>query len=349
MVKTRQWLLANNPSDLPKLSGADATFKLVEEELPTLQDGQLLVKTLYLSNDPAQRGWIKHYEDTSRLYVEPVKVGTPMNARGIAEVIESKAEDFKKGDHVLGSCKWQEYAILDAKQTQPAPQLPGGLSETHLLGSLGMTGLTAYYGIKEITRAGPDDVVVVSGAAGATGSMVVQIAKKILGCKAVYGLAGSSEKCKWVEKLGADKCFNYKDSDWQQQLTKVTPKFVNVYFDNVGGDILDFMLTRMARHGRIAACGAISNYNNSDDRLTGIKNWFDIISMRLEIRGFIVIDFLPKAQETLGIFRQAIQDGKLTIGEESEMVVPTKFEDVPKTWMKLFDGGNTGKLVTALQ
>ena len=155
-----------------------------------------------------------------------------------------------------------------------------------------MTGLTAYYGLIEMVRASKDDIVVISGAAGATGSMAVQIAKKIIGCKKVIGIAGSDDKCKWVQSLGADLCLNYKNPSFADELVKATPgpdNFANVYYDNVGGEILDLMLTRMAKFGRVAACGAISNYNHTPDRMTGIKNWFEVISMCLEIRGFIVL------------------------------------------------------------
>lgn len=349
MVNTRQWILAQKPSDMPRLTGQDATFKLVQVDLPDLRDGQLLVKTLFLSNDPAQRAWITPGIDPARLYTSPVPEGSPMRARGLAQVVDSKASSFQKGDYLLAATNWAEYAIVDASTCQPAPELPRGLARTHYLGALGLTGLTAYYGTKEIARASADDVVVVSGAAGATGSMAVQIAKNLLNCKTVIGIAGSDDKCKWVESLGADRCLNYKSSTFRDDLKAATPEFVNVYFDNVGGEILDLMLSRMAMHGRIAACGAISNYNAAADRMTGIKNWFEVISMRLEIRGFIVLDYISKTKETMEIFRNALQEGKLKIDEQSEHVVKVGFEDVPKTWMHLFEGGNTGKLITALQ
>ena len=348
MVKTRQWLLAKKPTDLPQLEGADQTFKLTETDLPEVKDDQLLVKTLYLSNDPAQRGWISPAIKPERLYTVPVKEGTPMHARGLAEVIESKSSSYSKGDTVIASVGWSEYRVVDAKQAQPAKDLPGGLGKTHYLGALGLTGLTAYYGLKEVVRTTADDVVVVSGAAGATGSMCVQIAKKLIGCKKVIGMAGSDDKCKWVESIGADVCLNYKSKSFQEDLAKATPDFATVYFDNVGGEILDLMLTRMAKYGRVAACGAISNYNNAPDRTTGLKNWFEVISMRLEIRGFIVLDYAAQIPKALEELRKAVADGKLNI-EEGEHIERVGFEDVPKTWLKLFEGGNTGKLITALQ
>jgi NADPH-dependent curcumin reductase CurA len=346
---TRQWLLAEKPTDLPVLDGPSPTFKLESKDLPPLQDDQVLVKTLYLSNDPAQRGWISKDIKPDRLYTDPVEVNTPMHARGICEVVESKSSSIKQGTKVLAAVGWSEFVVLDAKAVTPLADLPGGLNITHYLGALGGTGITAYYGLKVVAEARASDSVVVSGAAGATGSMVVQIAKKLIGCKRVVGIAGSDEKCKWVESLGADKCINYKSPSFKEDLITETDGFVDVYFDNVGGEILDLMFTRMARGGRIAACGAISSYNKSPSKQDGLKNWFDVITMRIQIRGFIVTDYLHKRAEVLGIFRKAIEEGNLVIGADSEQVVPTKFEDIPKTWMKLFEGSNTGKLVTAVQ
>lgn len=346
---TRQWLLAEKPIDLPVLEGPSQTFKLETADIPALQDDQVLIKTLYLSNDPAQRGWISRDINPDRLYAVPVKLNTPMHPYALCQVVQSKSASVKEGTMVLAAPGWTEYAVLDAKAVQPTPDLPGGLNITHYLGALGGTGLTAYYGLKVVAEAGPSDRVVISGAAGATGSMAVQIAKNFIGCKRVVGIAGSDEKCRWVESLGADKCLNYKKSTFKQDLIKETEGFVDVYFDNVGGDILDLMFTRMAKAGRIAACGAISSYIKSASQQDGLKNWFEVISMRIQIRGFIVTDYMSKRGEVLDIFRKAIEDGKLDIGAKSEQVVPAKFEDIPKVWMKLFEGSNTGKLITAIQ
>lgn len=246
MVKTRQWQLAHKPRDEAKLEGPDATFKLVEADLPEPKDDELLVKLLSLSNDPAQRGWIDADIPEERLYVPPVPLGAPMRARGLAEVLESKSANYKKGDTVLAPVNWSEYAVVPASQTQPAKDLPGGKSKTHYLGALGLTGLTAYFGLTKIAETTKDDIVIVSGAAGATGSMVVQIAKKIIGAKRVIGIAGTDDKCRWVEKLGADVCLNYKSKSFAEDLKKETPGpegFANVYFDNVGGEILDLVVS----------------------------------------------------------------------------------------------------------
>ncbi|KAL8721187.1 MAG: hypothetical protein Q9225_002073 [Loekoesia sp. 1 TL-2023] len=340
---TRQWILTNKPTDLPALSGSSPTFTLQTHSIPSLKPNQVLLKTLFISNDPAQRGWIGANVDPERLYAPPVPVGSPMYARSICEVLKSTADGFNEGEKVLANSGWTEYSVLNASGCQKIQDIEG-VSITQYLGALGLTGLTAYYGIIEIARAGKDDAVVVSGAAGATGSMVVQIAKNVLGCKKVIGIAGGADKCKWVESIGADVCLDYKAPDFKENLIKATDGFVEVYFDNVGGEILDLMLRRMKRHGRIAACGAVAEYNKSDGH--GIKNWFEVISNRIEIKGFIIFDFLGKAKEVTGELVKATKEGKIKVDSSNETVVETGFEGVPETWMKLFEGGNRGKLVT---
>jgi NADPH-dependent curcumin reductase CurA len=179
------------------LDGPEQTFKLVEVDLPELQDDELLIKVTDLSNDPAQRGWIDpDLAESGRLYIPPVKVGAPMSARGLAKVVESKSEKYKKGDIVIASPGWTELAAVKANAVQPAKEIPGGKSKTLYLGALGGTGLTAYFGLTEVGQAKKEDIVVISGAAGATGSVAVQIAKKIIGCKKVIGIAGTDEKCR---------------------------------------------------------------------------------------------------------------------------------------------------------
>ena len=351
-TQTRQWQLTNRPVNEPTTTGDKPTWTLKSIDLPALRDSQVLLKTLYLSNDPAQRGWMGRAAsmEPGRFYTAPVGIGEPMRARGIGEVLESTSAQFKKGDHVLAGCNWAEKAVVDATACTPLPPLPTGLSMTHYLGALGSTGLTAYYGLVEVVRTKPIDVVVVSGAAGATGSMVVQIAKKVIGCRKVIGIAGGNEKCEWVKSLGADVCVDYKSGgDMTKKLKDALGQgvYADVYFDNVGGEILDAMLTLMVNHGRIAACGAVSTYNN-ESGFGGIKNWFPIVVNRLEIRGFIIFDYLHKTKEVIEVFRQAIADGRLKIDEKNETVVDTKFEDVPQTWGYLFSGKNVGKLVTKI-
>lgn len=254
MVRTRTWILSNRPKETPTYSGPDPTFTLIERHLQPLQSGQILVKVLFFSNDPAQRTWIKSSEDlpSDRHYVKPVELNTPMQSRGLCEVIESRSDALPRGTTILARVNWNEYAVLDAKDATPLSPLPNGLSFSHYLGVFGTTGLTAYYGLVVIGEAQARHRLVVSGAAGATGSMVVQIAKRvrtslrpvarfakntrqIIGVSKVIGIAGSDQKCKFVvETLGADTCLNYRSPSFFDDLTKVTEGCVDIYFDSVG-------------------------------------------------------------------------------------------------------------------
>lgn len=205
-TQSRVWVLKNKPTALPQLLGDTPTFSLETRDLPTLKDNEILVEALYYSNDPAQRGWIAANLPEGRLYTQPLEVGEVMRARGLAKVIDSKCERFSVGAVVQGNLGWREYAVLKAGSVAPTEQLPGGLNQTHYLGALGGTGLTAYYGLAVVGHVKENDRVVVSGAAGAVGSMAVQIAKHVLGASNVIGIAGSDAKCRWVESLGADRC-----------------------------------------------------------------------------------------------------------------------------------------------
>ena len=261
-TKTKQWHLKSRPSGLPTYTGPDANFVLTDADLPSVGANQVLVKTLYLSNDPAQRAWLN---DNPKLYVPPVPLNGPMRARGIAEVLTSNADGVKVGDKVSTTMGWSQYAVIDGKDVAVLPPPPKGLNLSHWIGALGSTGLTAYYGLVEVGQAKKGQTLVVSGAAGATGNMVVQIARGIVGCSKIIALAGTDEKCRWVESIGADKCINYKDKDWREQLATACGKDgVDVYFDNVGGETLDEMLALMKQNGVVVACGAISGYNDQD-------------------------------------------------------------------------------------
>ncbi|KAE8336592.1 hypothetical protein BDV24DRAFT_178476 [Aspergillus arachidicola] len=323
MVKTRQWVLRNRATDQPILNGPDATFALITTETGVPNDGQVLIKTLCFSNDPSQRGWINAVTDNERLYVPLLPHGSPMPAYALAEIVESRTDSLDRGDLVRVWTGWSEYAVVDAQRCTKLPLLPNRLSPTHHLGALSITGLTAFFGMTDVAQATKDDVVVVSGAAGATGSMA-------------------------VESLGADVCLNYKLSTFPEELAQVTPEFVNVYFDNVGGDILSLLFTCMARYGRIAACGAIVNYNHASNRSIGVKNWFEVVAMRLQIKGFVVKDYTARFEEALQVLMNALAEGKLKIDSEVEHVIEGDFENVPVVWMKLFTGANHGKLITRL-
>ncbi|KAF1345718.1 hypothetical protein BDV97DRAFT_384605 [Delphinella strobiligena] len=325
----------------------DGTKLPLEKARPALEkENQVLAKTLYLSNGPAQRGWIQKGVNPARLYVPPVEQDAPMGAYGIAEVIESTSSKFPKGSLITGKVNWSEHKVFNEAECNPIRKVDD-LSETHFLGALGLIGVTAWWGLHVVRTNADDKTVVVSGAAGATGSMVVQIAKHILGVKRVVGISGSDDKCKWVETLGADVCLNYKSPSFKKDLKAATEGFVEVYFDNVGGEILDLMLGRMARFGRIAACGAISGYNNHSEPY-GIKSWSEIITQRIEIKGFICLDAGAQMPKIIEDLTQAYKDGKIQIGAENETIIAGGFEDIPKTWLKLFSGANTGKLVTKI-
>ncbi|KAL8807422.1 MAG: hypothetical protein Q9182_000761 [Xanthomendoza sp. 2 TL-2023] len=296
--------------------------------LAPLESGQILLQNIYFSNDPAARRWISPNVDPARLFHPPVPVGSPMFATGICKVLKSCAEGWREGELVVAMCSWSEYTILEASGCQKIPSLEdlNGVGVTQFLGALGLTGLTAWYGINEVVKAKPEETVVVSGAAGATGSMVVQIAKHIIGCK--------------------HACVDYKSSSFEDDLKQETEGFVEVYFDNVGGEILDMMLLRIKRHGRIAACGDVAEYNKVGEERYGIKNWFEIVSNRIEIKGFIVLDYLATADEVMKDLLKARKEGKIKIDEGNETVVETGFEAVPETWLKLFQGDNKGKSIT---
>jgi len=348
-TKTRQWILSSKATGLPTFTGPNPNFTIQETTLPPLGPDQVLVKTLYLSNDPGQRGWIQAGQKPDRIYMPLVEEGEVMRGGSISEVLESNSADLQKGQLVFTFIGWTEYAIADAKDCRPIEvDEKAGIRATTHLGALSFTGMTAYYGLVDVVRTKAEDSVVVSGAAGATGSMVVQIAKHLVGCKKVIGIAGGEKKCRWVESLGADVCIDYKSPSFKDDLIKATEGYVDVYFDNVGGEILDLMLTRLKLHGRVAACGAIANYNKQGQ--PEITNWNEIIFNRLEIRGLITLDAFAGGREKQIIAElvKGAKEGKINIGEDSEMVVPTKFEDIPKTWLMLFQGGNQGKLVTQL-
>ncbi|OJD29099.1 nadp-dependent leukotriene b4 12-hydroxydehydrogenase protein [Diplodia corticola] len=347
-TSTRQWVLARRPTGAPILSGPSATFSLVTAELPPLAAGQVLCRVRYISNDPGQRGFIGIGVADDRMYVPPVHVGAAMRAGVIAEVVASLAPSIAVGQLVmtLHLGQWAELVVLDAADCQPlAP--PPGMAVTHFLGALGAPGLTAYYGVVEVLKARPQHTLVVSGAAGATGGMVVQIAKRLVGCARVVGIAGGADKCAWVrDALGADACVDYKSASFLADLARATDGYVDLYFDNVGGDVLDAMLPRMQKGGTVAVCGAISTYNDAGPMK--LKNWMEVVSMRLNFKGFILLDYAEQIPSAIGELVKAVQEGKVVLGDEHETLVETGIEGVPETWMKLFEGVNRGKLITKL-
>jgi NADPH-dependent curcumin reductase CurA len=308
-------------------------FDYVEEPVPELKDGEVLVKILYISLDPAMRGWMAE----GRSYIQPVEIGEVMRAGTVGRVVESKGRKLAVGDHVSGWLGVQEYAVCEENavlkvNTQDVP-LPT------YLGALGMPGVTAYFGLLEVGAPKEGETVVVSGAAGAVGSVVGQIAK-LKGCR-VVGIAGGPEKCKWiVDELGLDAAIDYKSEDVNVALREQCPEGVDVYFDNVGGDILDAALARLARGARVVICGAISQYNNLD-AVKGPSNYMSLLVNRARMEGFVVVDYMSRAPEATCEMAGWIADGRLVARED----VVEGFERFPDALVKLFRGENVGKLV----
>lgn len=325
----RQWRLAARPHGLPALS--DWEFRT--EPVPTPADGEFLVRVLLISLDPAMRGWM----NAGRSYVPPVGIGEVMRALCAAEVVASNHPDFRIGETVTGSFGVQEYAVSDgAGVTRVAADVA---PLTMYLSVLGMPGMTAYFGLLDIGKPVAGETVVVSAAAGAVGMVVGQIAK-IKGCR-VVGIAGGPEKCRFlIEELGFDAAIDYKSEDVRTALKERCPERINVYFDNVGGDILDAVLTRLARHARIVICGSISQYNN-EGPARGPANYMALLVDRARMEGFLVFDFSRRYAEAEAEMAAWIAEGRLRSVED----VVAGIEHFPDTLLKLYRGENFGKLI----
>jgi NADPH-dependent curcumin reductase len=324
-----QFRLAARPEGMVKRED----FDYVEEALPELQDGQVLVKILYVSLDPAMRGWMNE----GRSYVPPVQIGEVMRAATAGRVVESKSTKLAAGDHVSGWLGVQEYAVCDENAVFKVDTDAVPLST--YIGALGMPGVTAYFGLLDVGAPKEGETVVVSGAAGAVGSLVGQIAK-LKGCR-VVGIAGGPEKCKWiVEELGFDAAIDYKSEDVNVALREHCPEGVDVYFDNVGGEILDAALARLARGARVVICGAISQYNNLD-AMRGPSNYMSLLVNRARMEGFVVVDYMGRASEAMQEMGAWIAEGRLIARED----FVEGFERFPDALAKLFAGENVGKLV----
>jgi NADPH-dependent curcumin reductase CurA len=329
-TENRQIRLAARPSGLPK----PTDWELTTEPLPEPDEGEFVVELSHLSIDPAMRGWM----NAGTSYIDPVEVGDVMRAGAVGRVVESRHEGFSVGDHVSGAFGVQEYARSNGSGVIKIDPSLAPL-ETHL-GALGMPGMTAYFGLLEVGRAREGDTVVVSGAAGAVGSVVGQIAK-IKGCR-VIGIAGGEEKCRWlVDELGFDAAIDYKSENIAAALRQHAPDRVDVYFDNVGGDVLDAVLTRINRGARIVICGAISQYN-ATDQVRGPANYLALLVFRASMTGMVVFDWVSRYPEAMAEIAGWLRDGSLVAREQ---VVGGGVEAFPDTLLALFAGENTGKLV----
>ncbi|KAH6984595.1 hypothetical protein BGZ61DRAFT_62690 [Ilyonectria robusta] len=304
-----------------------------------LKDGQILVEALYLSLDPAMRGWLKDV----RSYLPPVKIGETMRGASVCRVLASKSKLAKEGDLVSAFPGWTQYAILPEGRFEPPSMYPGAQSPQDFLSALGMTSMTAWVGMSQIGDPKPGETVVVSGAAGATGSVAGQIAK-IKGAR-VVGICGSDDKCKWlIDELGFDVALNYKADDFKEKFKQATPDYIDVYFDNVGGDILDMCLLRAKEHARFVECGAVSQYNAA--KPTGPRNFAQIITMRIKLQGFIVFDHaadFPKARAEIA---QWVADGKL---KKNETIIKGGLKAAEQALVDLYKGVNTGKLLVEVK
>lgn len=328
-MKSRQYLLASRPIGVPTRDN----WTFAETELPALGEGQLLVEVEYISLDPAMRGWM----NDGKSYIEPVGIGEVMRAGGVGKVVESTDPNFAAGDYVYGNFGVQDYAVISSQGIHKVD--PSLAPLERYLGVLGMPGMTAYFGILDTGEPKEGETVVVSGAAGAVGTVVGQIAK-IKGCR-VVGIAGGQEKCDYlVNELGFDAAIDYKNTDVKKGLKETCPNGVDVYFDNVGGDILDDVLTRINLKARIVICGAISQYNNTTP-VKGPSNYLSLLVNRAKMEGIVVFDNAKNYGKAAAEMAGWIAQGKLQAKEH----VVTGLETFPETLMMLFRGENFGKLV----
>jgi NADPH-dependent curcumin reductase CurA len=329
--KNHRFTLAARPVGLPK----PTDFAFEEHDLPALGDGELLVKIQYISLDPAMRGWMNE----GKSYVRPIAIGELMRAGAIGSVVESKHPGFAAGTHVLGMLGLQEYAVSSGEGLTPVDPRLAPLPV--MLGTLGAPGLTAYFGLLDIGKPVAGQTVVVSGAAGAVGSVVGQIAK-IHGCRAV-GIAGGPDKCRYLREIGFDAAIDYKAGDLKAALREHCPKGIDVFFDNVGGDILDAALAQLAPRARVIICGAISQYNNTTP-VQGPSNYLSLLVNRASMTGMVIFDYTPRFPAAIAEMAQWMAAGKLRSRED----IVRGLEQFPQALLKLFTGENHGKLVLEL-
>jgi len=327
-----QCRLAARPIDLPKASD----WSIVDEPKPAAAEREFVVQVDYLSIDPAMRTWM----NAGRSYVPPVEIGEVMRALGVGHVVESRHPGFSVGDDVSGIFGVQRYALSDGAEVN---KLDTTLAPaTTYLGALGISGLTAYFGLLDVGRPEPGQTVLVSGAAGSVGSIVGQIAR-IKGCRAV-GIAGGEDKCRWlVDEVGFDAAIDYKAADLRKELKIHAPDGVDVYFDNIGGATLEAALNRLAHGARIVLCGAVSQYN---DAPRGPANYMQLLVARASMTGFVIFDYAERYPEGVAELANWLNSGELRSHEQIEH---GDVGDFPDTLFKLFRGENTGKLILALE
>jgi NADPH-dependent curcumin reductase CurA len=330
----RQIVLASRPVGWP----TPDNFRLTETGRPELKEGQVRVRNQFMSVDPYMRGRMNDVKS----YVPPFQIGEPLEGGAVGTVIESRSPDLAEGDLVLHMQGWRDEAVLDTSHAQKLPAIEG-VSPSAYLGVLGMPALTAYVGLLDIAEMQPGEVVFVSGAAGAVGSVAGQIAK-LKGAARVIGSAGSDEKVAWLRELGFDAAFNYKTAPVLDQLREAAPEGINVYFDNVGGDHLEAALSTLHTHGRVAMCGAIAHYNATEPP-PGPRNLNLAIPKRLTLRGFIILDHQDRLPAMIADVSGWLRDGKLAHKE----TIVDGLDRAPGAFIDLLRGANTGKMLVRLQ
>jgi NADPH-dependent curcumin reductase CurA len=329
----RQWRLAARPTGLIK----ESDFEWHEEAVPSPGENDILVRNIYLSLDPANRGWVRE----AKSYVPPVAIGEVMRGTTIGVVEQSHHGDFQAGDIVQGVLGWQDYALTNDTALTKLPIDPT-LPLSAYLGLFGIIGPTAYFGLLDIGKPKAGETLVVSAAAGAVGSLVGQIGKIKDG--RVVGIAGSDEKCRWItEELGFDAAINYKTEPVRERLKTDCPNGIDVYFDNVGGEILDAVLSLINVRGRIAVCGLISQ-SNAVEPVPGPYNFRTILTQRVRVEGFIILDYIGRFKEAYEEIGRWLAEGKIQYRVE----VIVGLENAPRGINKLFDGTNKGKLIVKI-
>ncbi|CAN1521890.1 COG2130 Putative NADP-dependent oxidoreductases [Sphingomonadaceae bacterium] len=338
MAENRRFILQRRPSGTPTAED----FALVSEPLPELADGQFLIRNHYASLDPAMRGWM----DDAPSYMPPIPLGTPVRASTVGEIVASKSAEFPVGAWVSGLNAIEEYSIGMAGGFSQIVDISIVPSPTNFLSVLGAVGMTAYFGYLEVCQPKAGDVVLVSGAAGAVGSLVGQIAR-IKGASKIIGIAGGPEKCaRLIERYGYDAAIDYRGKSVDQLTAAIAaeaPDGVNAIFENVGGDILDAELNNLAMHARIGLCGLISEYNNPGEK-TGARNIWQLIVKRATMQGLLVADYVPRFGEGITEMAGWLREGRLVFDEH----VDEGIDNALPAFLRLFSGTNDGKMILKL-
>jgi NADPH-dependent curcumin reductase CurA len=333
--RNRRLVLAERPT----ANVEETTVRLEEVDVPEPGADEAVVRNRFLSIDPTIRTWM----DDAPGYLPPIGIDEVVRSGGVAEVIRSNSDRYSPGDLVFGMTGWQEYALAD-EGANSMQVLPRGIDPTAALSVFGTTGMTAYFGLIDVGKIKEGDAVVVSGAAGATGSTVGQIAR-IKGAARVVGIAGTPEKCAWlVDELGYDAAIDYKTDDVAKGLREACPDGIDLFFDNVGGKLLDICLGQLALRGRVVLCGAIATYNDKG-KIEGPGNYRTLIARRGRMEGFIILDYIPRFPEAQAEMGAWIAEGKITYATH----IVKGLEQAPDALNLLFTGGNTGKVIVEVE